>query len=155
MDLGLSRIGTWWNLLRALMELRDSWLKSEKFWNGVKVWIGRIHGLLCSSTLGSLFVKNSRQYHLTLGCYNKWVIVSVDLRNPMNNFDKSNKSKFTSSIDLLTHWQGKAIIGLGSDKHCQRHNGPEGWVHLAKVTSWGYITNLDHILSSASHQHPN
>ena len=35
-------------------------------------------------------------------------------------------------------------------KHCQRHNGPEGWVHLAKVTSWGYITNLDHILSSES-----
>ena len=23
-------------------------------------------------------------------------------------------------------------------KHCQRHNGPEGWVHL-KVTSWGHI----------------
>ena len=35
-------------------------------------------------------------------------------------------------------------------KHCQRHNGPEGWVHLAKVTSWGHITNLDHILSSES-----
>ena len=25
------------------------------------------------------------------------------------------------------------------EKHCQRHNGPEGWVHLAKVTSWGLI----------------
>ena len=25
-------------------------------------------------------------------------------------------------------------------KHCQRHNGPEGWVHLTKVTSWGHIT---------------
>ena len=35
-------------------------------------------------------------------------------------------------------------------KHCQRHNGPEDWVHLAKVTSWGHITNLDHILSSES-----
>ena len=21
-------------------------------------------------------------------------------------------------------------------KHCQRHNGPEGWVHLSKVTYW-------------------
>ena len=32
-------------------------------------------------------------------------------------------------------------------KHCQRHNGPEGWVHLAKVTSWGHITcsNTNHI----------
>ena len=31
-------------------------------------------------------------------------------------------------------------------KHCQRHNWPEGWVHLAKVTSWSHIkssyTNL-------------
>ena len=26
-------------------------------------------------------------------------------------------------------------------KHCQRHNGPEGWVHLIKVTSWGHITS--------------
>ena len=26
-------------------------------------------------------------------------------------------------------------------KHCQRHNGPEGWVHLTKVTSWGHITS--------------
>ena len=39
-------------------------------------------------------------------------------------------------------------------KHCQRHNGPEGWVHLAKITSWGLITssntNLDQISSSES-----
>ena len=26
-----------------------------------------------------------------------------------------------------------------SNKHCQRHNGPEGWVHLTKVTCWGHI----------------
>ena len=35
------------------------------------------------------------------------------------------------------------------EKHCQRHNGPKGWVHLAKVTSWSHITssniNLDQI----------
>ena len=40
------------------------------------------------------------------------------------------------------------------EKHCQRHNGPEGWVHLAKVTSWGHITssitNLDQFSSSES-----
>ena len=39
-------------------------------------------------------------------------------------------------------------------KHCQRHNGSEGWVHLIKVTSWGHITisdtNLDQISSSES-----
>ena len=37
-------------------------------------------------------------------------------------------------------------------KHWQRHNGPEGWVHLAKITSLGHITssytNLDQISSS-------
>ena len=44
----------------------------------------------------------------------------------------------------------KMILFTFGRKHCQRHNGPEGWVHLAKVTSWGYITNLDHILSSES-----
>ena len=26
-------------------------------------------------------------------------------------------------------------------KHCQRHNGPEGWVLLTKVTSLGHVTN--------------
>ena len=44
-------------------------------------------------------------------------------------------------------------------KHCQRHNGPEGWVHLTKVTSWGHITssntNLDQISSSESTPQPN
>ena len=133
MDLGLSRIGTWWNLLRALMDLRDSWLKSEKFWSGVKVWIGRIHGLLCSSTLSSLFVKKSRQYYLTLGCYNKWVIISVNLRNPLDNFDKSRKSSFTSSIDLLTFRQGKPIIGLGSLK-----NNPRGCKIIRTIIPWHF-----------------
>ena len=37
-------------------------------------------------------------------------------------------------------------------KHCQRHNGPEGWVHLNEVTSLAHITssypNLDQISSA-------
>ena len=39
-------------------------------------------------------------------------------------------------------------------KHCQRHNGPEGWVLLTKVTS--SYTNLDQIPKfkiSTKHQH--
>ena len=36
---------------------------------------------------------------------------------------------------------------LKISKHCQRHNGPEGWVLLTKVNSFGHITssytNLD------------
>ena len=39
-------------------------------------------------------------------------------------------------------------------KHCQRHNGPEDWVHLTKVSSWVHFTNsntnLDQISSSES-----
>ena len=40
------------------------------------------------------------------------------------------------------------------EKHCQRHNGPEGWVLLTKVTS--SYTNLDQIPKfkiSTKHQH--
>ena len=54
-------------------------------------------------------------------------------------------------------------------KHCQRNNGPEGWVLLTKVTSLGHITssytNLDQTSSesrpstnfkiSTKHQHLN
>ena len=48
----------------------------------------------------------------------------------------------------------RCSVAPGRRKHCQRHNGPEGRVHLAKVTFWGHITssntNLDHISSSES-----
>ena len=43
---------------------------------------------------------------------------------------------------------------LERKKHCQRHNGPEGWVHLTKATPLYYIssskTNLGQISSSES-----
>ena len=29
----------------------------------------------------------------------------------------------------------------GKSEHCQRHNGPEGWVLVTKVTSLGHITS--------------
>ena len=35
-------------------------------------------------------------------------------------------------------------------KHCQRHNGPEDWVDLTKVTSWGHITNSNTNLDQSS-----
>ena len=34
---------------------------------------------------------------------------------------------------------------LNKQKHCQRHNGPEGWVHITSSN-----TNLDHLSSSES-----
>ena len=52
--------------------------------------------------------------------------------------------------NTIRDWGSTALLA----KHCQRHNGPEDWVHLTKVTSWGHIknwyTNLDQISSSES-----
>ena len=40
-----------------------------------------------------------------------------------------------------------------NEKHCQRHNGPKGWVLLSKLTSLGHITssntNLDQTYSES------
>ena len=35
-------------------------------------------------------------------------------------------------------------------KHCQRHNGPEGWVQPTKETCLGHITSSDTNLDQAS-----
>ena len=55
----------------------------------------------------------------------------------------------SGALDLLL-----CSVSVISFKHCQRHNGPEGWVHLSKVTSWSSIkssyTNLAQISSSES-----
>ena len=52
------------------------------------------------------------------------------------------------------YWAHLGHLTLIAIKHCQRHNGPEGWVQIDIVTSWGYIRssnkNLDHISSSES-----
>ena len=52
-------------------------------------------------------------------------------------------------------WMVDRFVNVCSDvclKHCQRHNGPEGWVRLTKVTYFSHITisktKFDHISSS-------
>ena len=63
---------------------------------------------------------------------------------------------FISDSTIIKHAHQFRALRLLSHrfKHCQRHNGPEDWVHLTKVTSWGHITNsntnLDQISSSES-----
>ena len=51
--------------------------------------------------------------------FNKYMYnfpVSI-LTNPCNNFEKSNgTSRFKTGKNWLTEWQGKAMIGLGSNK---------------------------------------
>ena len=58
------------------------------------------------------------------------------------------------SEDLEKTTTASILFWLQNEKHCQRHNGPEGWVHITKVTSWVNITisntNLDQISSSES-----
>ena len=36
---------------------------------------------------------------------------------------------------------GRMPLSPYKEEHCQRHNGPKGWVLLTKVTSLGYITS--------------
>ena len=73
-------------------------------------------------------------------------------------FTKSGVSSMSGFAAWLMAW----IL-----KHCQRHNGPKGWVLLTKLTSFGHITssytNLDQTSSeswpstnfkiSTKHQH--
>ena len=61
---------------------------------------------------------------------------------------RSAKSRGKSQNQLIAEFSitDKTIVNIFM-KHCQRHNGPEGWVLLTKVTSLGHITssqtNLD------------
>ena len=62
-------------------------------------------------------------------------------------------------IALRGHFYKSRHLAKGSSKHCQRHNGPEGWVHLAKVILQVstqiliefHLHNLDS--ASTKHQH--
>ena len=66
-----------------------------------------------------------RQRHNLVNCY---------------MFDPYLKVKHHSTsithLSVKNFWHLVILI-----KHCQRHNGPEGWVHLIKITSWGHITS--------------
>ena len=81
-------------------------------------------------------------------CLAKWHIelkslVNICLQYLLNEWDYSifnvhhtNKYAFIIMKDVNC-WQ---IVSLDL-KHCQRHNGHEGWVLLTKVISLGHITN--------------
>ena len=49
-------------------------------------------------------------------------------------------------------YSNSQILNNYFEKHCQRHNGPEGWVLLTKLTAFGHITssytNLDQTLQN-------
>ena len=92
---------------------------------------GRNRGVMAIGTISLNDVKSESQF------WNDKIIVSINI------------------IAAIQFWLPDKIWPSGVKmKYCQRHNGPEGWVHLAKVTFWGHNTtsntNLDHISSSES-----
>ena len=60
--------------------------------------------------------------------------------------------QFCHSYDLLRFGSRGVYYTLYSRKHCQRHNGPEGWVHittsqftaLKSWTSYNFIISIKH-----------
>jgi len=48
----------------------------------------------------------------------------------------------------MVFWQNKRRLRAAVAKHCQRHNGPEGWVHIISSN-----TNLDHFILRISTKH--
>ena len=61
-----------------------------------------------------------------------YILISKRIRNPRSN----------TSNDIKFHWNHLFIVW---HKHRQRHNGPEGWVHITRS-----YTNLDKISISES-----
>ena len=86
-------------------------------------------------------------------CWNWWILSNLELCGGFNQ-----------DRDKIAH---TVYNQCRKKKHCQKHNGPEGWVLITKVTSLGHITssytNLDQTFSesrsstnfkiSTKHQH--
>ena len=60
------------------------------------------------------------------GC-NDWISSS----QPTMNYTRSMVQKVRELRDVCGPHSHNRLM-----KHCQRHNGPEGWVHFSKVTYW-------------------
>ena len=62
--------------------------------------------------------------------------------------------ELTNSVNTNSIRQQGPNDSSDTETRCLVYNGPEDWVHLTKVTSWGHIknwnTNLDQISSSES-----
>ena len=71
-------------------------------------------------------------------------------RKDFEMMPKLIKDTFFPKQDVLSYCQRPTdtkvkYFKLNKQKHCQRHNGPEGWVHITSSN-----TNLDHLSSSES-----
>ena len=76
---------------------------------------------------------------------------------PISSFHPSNVYQSTffniHTVVTILSFKNLAKKSKHQNKHCQRHNGPKGWVLLTKVTSLGHITisytNLDQTYSES------
>ena len=99
-----------------------------------------------------------------IAIYKTWDYVAEFSRNGgCTNYNCHARAKhFANCFFFFKMCQATHIIL----KHCQRHNGPEGWVHLAKSNflrsyhkSWSHfifrIPAKHQLKISTKHQHPN
>ena len=93
-----------------------------------------------------------------------WGRVKLDLVNCAWLISRPCKGSLLENIlfacsEAWKNWIHQSDQGRCWSKHCQRHNGPEGWVLVTKVNSLGRITssqtNLDQISSSYSRRSSN
>ena len=93
-------------------------------------------------------------FNTILNCFNsrKWsewhflLLVCVNFLN-FADYSRTREAKISQnncSCDLafIRSFRRHKYTRPGfNQKHCQRHNGPEGWVVLTKVTPLGHITS--------------
>ena len=108
---------------------------------GSQVLDGRVAGQLLSELVDSL---------------RGLVLVLVDVALEQAALPSGPGSPYPSStstphllLQLCRRFCCQGSLSLFS-KHCQRYNGPEGWVHLIKVTSSGHITSSNTNIESKS-----
>ena len=103
----------------------------------------------------------------TVGSYRSLIIFEVPQKLDLVTGPWKLRRHYTPNcISLTAHsWspalKSRVLLKLRI-KHCQRHNGPEGWVHLSKVTYWVisqiqtqilfklHLQNLDQAFTSKS-----
>ena len=83
-------------------------------------------------------------WQLTKWPQNLWIETSVQSLSQNNCMDSNNCLNVGRTCMPLYIYQYSfvackpAVWQTTIKKHCQRHNRPEDWVHLTKVSSWGH-----------------
>ena len=98
-----------------------------------------------------LMVESGQKRHINQRVSHLWYHMGLDKRRQKLDLNQRVGQKVQSACNFIGLWYWSSLIPLGpciGMEHCQKHNGPEGWVLLTNVTS--SYTNLDQISSSES-----